>query len=148
MKNKKELAQVLRQYATQIEATHDKQISEDLREAADFIECRCKEDYSYNRDAVGVTMIFGGATEKATDTKLYDWDGIYERKMDKGYGDPELTAYDNARYYIECCMTEEGIDVENAECPEEEIDFWLANQSFVILFDEDGNFVKQEPKNA
>ena len=85
--------------------------------------------------------------KKTTEQTLYDWDEIYERKTNKGFGDPELTAYDNARFYLESCMTEDGVDIDSLENIEEEIDHWLTKQPFIILFDEDGNFVKQEPKN-
>ena len=148
MSDNKNLIQKLRNYANQFDKTGDTQIAKDLSDAADLIDQLYVANSSLHRYTMVIAKEPKGSTEEMSKPKLYDWDSIYERKTDKGYGDPELTAYDNARFFIECCMKEEGVGVDNAECPEDEIDFWLTNQPFTILFDEDGRFVTKEPKNT
>ncbi len=53
------------------------------------------------------------------------WDEIYERADDCPCGSPELRAKDNARWQVRKLVLEkENIDIENAECPEEEVDYY------------------------
>lgn len=80
--------------------------------------------------------------------KLYTWDDLYERADDKGYGSQELTAKDEARYELRnMIMESQGYDIEQCECPEEEIDCFLNTRVQEYLFDENGNFVCLRKKN-
>lgn len=80
--------------------------------------------------------------------KLYTWDDLYERADDKGYGSPELTAKDEARYELRnMIMESQGYDIEECECPEEEIDCFLKGSVQKYLFDENGNFVCLKKKS-
>ena len=72
---------------------------------------------------------------------LYDWDELYERADGSACGDPELNAKDEARNWLEGFLEEDGIELEWLESVEEEIDSWLARQSFVPMFNEDGSWV-------
>lgn len=74
----------------------------------------------------------------------YTWDDIYERADGSAYGDDELTAKDNARWQLACLIQEEeGYDIDECECPEEEIDTFLWRREKPVLFDECGNIVKK-----
>lgn len=74
--------------------------------------------------------------------KLYTWDDLYKRADGTGFGDPELRAKDNARFILTEIIKEvEGYDIEDCECPEAEIDWFLDNTDEQYLFDEDGNLV-------
>lgn len=75
---------------------------------------------------------------------LYDWDEIYERADGFGYGSDELTAKDEARWQLRCLILDElGYDIEDRECPEEEIDFFLRERNEKVFFDESGNIIKK-----
>ncbi len=66
------------------------------------------------------------------------WDEIYERAEETGYGDPRLKAKDEARYQVgQLVLEKEGIDIEEAEVPEEEVDYYAGLWN--IRFDENGN---------
>ena len=72
---------------------------------------------------------------------LYDWDALYERADGKGFGDPELSAKDDARYWFEIFLHEEHVDLNECDCPEDVIDEWLNDIDYVPLFDESGSWV-------
>lgn len=75
--------------------------------------------------------------------KLYTWDELYKRADGKGYGSDELTAKDNARWVLtEIIENERGYNIDDCECPEDEIDSFLWQSDKEYLFDEDGYFVK------
>ena len=75
--------------------------------------------------------------------ELYTWDDLYKRAEGTGYGDPELKAKDNARCVLTLIIkTIEGYDIDECECPEEEIDGFLDNADREYLFDENGNLVE------
>lgn len=71
------------------------------------------------------------------------WDEIYERAEDCGYGSEELDAKDEARYQVQQLVLEkENVDIEEAECPEEEVDYYTGLWN--IRFDENGNITYYE----
>lgn len=79
--------------------------------------------------------------------KTYTWDDIYDRAIDAGYGDDTLTAKDEARWQVRDFVLDLGDDdIEDAECPEYEIDFYCKEYS--ILFDINGNIVKANEKRG
>ncbi len=66
------------------------------------------------------------------------WDEIYERADGCGYGSDALTAKDTARWQVRnLVLDEETIDIEEAECPEDEVDYYT--RLWNIRFDENGN---------
>lgn len=66
------------------------------------------------------------------------WDEIYKRADDCAYGDDELEAKDNARWNVGDLVYEKlGLDIEETECPEAEIDYYT--ELWDIEFDEDGH---------
>ena len=66
------------------------------------------------------------------------WDEIYERADGCGYGSDELTAKDTARWQVRnLVLDKENIDIEEAECPEDEVDYYTGLWN--IRFDENGN---------
>ena len=76
------------------------------------------------------------------ENKLYTWDELYKRAEDKGFGEPELKAKDNARWELAEVIEEEcGYNIDDCEIPEEEIDGFLKNSSKKYLFNEDGSLV-------
>ena len=71
------------------------------------------------------------------------WDEIYERAEDCGYRSEELDAKDEARYQVQQLVLEkENVDIEEAECPEEEVDYYTGLWN--IRFDENGNITYYE----
>lgn len=70
------------------------------------------------------------------------WDEIYDAAIDTGYGDSKLKRKDNARYQVVCFIEDVlGIDIENAECPEDEIDYYV--EQYNILFDDNGYIINK-----
>lgn len=70
----------------------------------------------------------------------FTFDDLYDLAIDRGYGDPRLTAKDNARYAVECLIQEEqGRDINECECPEDEIFDYLKDHE--LYFDEDGRLI-------
>ena len=68
------------------------------------------------------------------------WNEIYERAEDTGCGDPRLQAKDEARFQVGQLVKErENIDIEETECPEEEVDYYA--EAWNIQFDENGNII-------
>lgn len=66
------------------------------------------------------------------------WDEIYKAADGCACGDENLVRKDNARYSVVCFIQDVlNINIESAECPEEEIDYYT--EKFDISFDEDGN---------
>jgi len=56
----------------------------------------------------------------------------------------ELRAKDNARLLLrDIILEEDGYDIENCECAEEEIDAFLWKRENPVLFDENGNLIKK-----
>lgn len=75
------------------------------------------------------------------------WDEIYEAAMDTGYGEPELTRKDTARYEVVCFVEDNfGFNLENErdegviECVEDWIDDYV--ERYNILFDEEGHITE------
>lgn len=80
--------------------------------------------------------------------KLYTWDDLYERADGTGFGDPELTAKDNARAELTIIIEAvRGYNIDDCEIPEEEIESFLDNANKEFLFDECGNLVKTVEKH-
>lgn len=80
--------------------------------------------------------------------KLYTWDELYERADGTGFGDPELTAKDEARAELTIIIEAVcGYNIDACEIPEEEIDRFLDNANKEFLFDENGNLVKLVDKH-
>lgn len=74
------------------------------------------------------------------DKKFYTWNELYDRAMGKGHWEAELQAKDTARNQIENYAYEKfGIDIANADCPEDEIDNFLWKNPRFDSFDIDGN---------
>ena len=68
--------------------------------------------------------------------KEYTWDELYERAIDCAYMSPELRAKDNARFLLrDIILEEEGYDIEQCECAEEEIDTFLWNPCYLMRTD-------------
>lgn len=68
---------------------------------------------------------------------IYTWDMLYERADGCGCGDYKLKAKDNARENVrQYILDEKGIDIEDAEIPEEEVEYWC--DKLGLMFDEDG----------
>lgn len=74
------------------------------------------------------------------------WDEIYEAADGTGFGDPELTRKDTARYEVVCFVEENfGFNLENEydndviECVEDWIDDYV--DRYNIEFDEDGYII-------
>lgn len=72
------------------------------------------------------------------------WEDIYNRAIDKGCGSPELRAKDEARWQITQIMLEQGINPDEADCPEECIEDFMNDDVRDYLFDENGNLVSAE----
>lgn len=74
----------------------------------------------------------------------YTWDELYERAIDCACMSPELRAKDQARYVLrDVILEEDGYDIEQCECAEEEIDTFLWKRETPVLFDENGNIVSK-----
>ena len=72
------------------------------------------------------------------ESSAYTFDELYELADGSGFGDPRLDAKDNARWCMECIIKEDtGLDVNECECPEDEIFSYL--ETHEIYFDKDGN---------
>ena len=72
--------------------------------------------------------------------KKHTWDEIYKRADGCCFGEDNLKAKDNARENVRWLAIEYGEDdLENAECPEDEVDYYCDKYS--ILFDENGHIV-------
>lgn len=82
------------------------------------------------------------------ETKLYTWDDLYERADGTGFGDPELTAKNNARAELTEIIEEAcGYNIDDCEIPEEEIDWFLENANKEYLFNEFGHLEKLVSKD-
>lgn len=76
-------------------------------------------------------------------TKLYIWNDLYERADGTGFGSPELKAKDNARSELtEIIKKIKGYNIDDRECPEDEIDMFLWNANKEFLFNESGHLEK------
>lgn len=74
--------------------------------------------------------------------KKYSWDELYTRADGCACHSPELRAKDEARGQLgELIKREKGYDIEECECPEEEIEHFLDNRERPLFFDEDGNIL-------
>ena len=79
--------------------------------------------------------------------KGYTWDEIYKRAEGAACGSPELKAKDYARWNMRRVIEEDtGIDIEECEIPEEEIERYLEESGDKYLFDEYGNFLTEPQK--
>lgn len=75
--------------------------------------------------------------------RTYTWDDLYKRAENCRFGSPELRAKDEARFQLADLIEEEwGYDIENGECAEEEIDYFLLQRERPVLFDNGGNIIK------
>lgn len=73
------------------------------------------------------------------------WEEIAENAMGKGFGEPNLDVYNNARRQV---AEKFGIDIEKSECPEDEIED--ACREHAVVFDRNGNiafYVSTERKS-
>ena len=74
----------------------------------------------------------------------YTWDELYERAIDCACMSPELRAKDHARFLLrDIILEEDGYDIEECECAEEEIDAFLWKRDNPVLFDENGYLVRK-----
>lgn len=72
----------------------------------------------------------------------YTWDDLYNRAIGCCFGSEELVAKDNARWQMECLILDQtGVDINDCEIPEEEIEAYLERLDEEIYFDEDGNII-------
>lgn len=70
--------------------------------------------------------------------KYYTWDDLYERAMDTAFGDPKLSAKDEARFQANNYAMDKGYeDAEEAEIPEDRIEDYCDDLG--LRFDENGN---------
>ena len=70
--------------------------------------------------------------------KYYTWNDLYERAMDTAFGDPELSAKDEARFQANNYAMDKGYeDAEEAEIPEDRIEDYCDDLG--LRFDENGN---------
>jgi len=68
------------------------------------------------------------------------WDELYNTAYEKGYGDIELKAKDEARYQVRNFVMELGaVDLEEEECPEEAVERYC--DLLKISFDASGNII-------
>lgn len=68
-----------------------------------------------------------------------NWNEIYNRAINS----PELKAKDEARYQVSCIMREQGVEPDDAECPEECIEDYMTNDIREYWFDESGNLIDE-----
>ena len=74
----------------------------------------------------------------------YTWDELYERAIDCACMSPELRAKDHARFLLrDIILEEDGYDIEECECAEEEIDTFLWKRDNPVLFDENGYLIRK-----
>lgn len=68
------------------------------------------------------------------------WDDLYNAAAEKGYGDIELKAKDEARHQVRNFVMELGaLDPEEDECPEETVESYC--DLLKIRFDTSGNII-------
>lgn len=68
------------------------------------------------------------------------WDDLYNAAAEKGYGDIELKAKDEARHQVRNFVMELGaLDPEEDECPEEVVESYC--DLLKISFDTSGNII-------
>ncbi len=73
----------------------------------------------------------------------YTWDDLYERAIDTGYGDTRLKAKDEARWTLtQIILDKKGYDIDECECPEDEIERFLWESDVEYWFDERGNLIE------
>ena len=78
------------------------------------------------------------------ENKVLTWDEIYKAAEGKTFGDWDLKVYDNARAYIEgYAMEHYGIDIKNAEIPEEAIDDFIKAHPELDRFNETGQMLAE-----
>lgn len=106
-----------------------------------------------NDNAIGIDC--GGAYEEGRllclrldDMKTfyseYSWDELFNRAIGKAFLSPELRAKDEARYQLgELIKKETGINIEECESAEEEIDKFLSGRKIPVVFDNRGNIIKR-----
>lgn len=71
----------------------------------------------------------------------YTWNDLYDLALDKGFGDPELKAKDEARHQIRCLAMDLGYnDLDDAECPEDMVEDYC--EQFEAKFDWQGNLIE------
>lgn len=76
--------------------------------------------------------------------KTYTWDDLFERAIDTACLSPELRAKDEARNQLaELISDEAGYDIEQCDCPEDEIDSFLWQREQPVLFDAQGNIIRE-----
>jgi len=109
--------------------------------------CSCYPDYHIDYSAKRlseisfVSCIIGGYE------KLYTWDELYVRAEGSACGSPELDAKDNARWYLTQLIKEKtGVDIDECEIPEEEIESFLKSQDSVYWFNNNGTLLKRRKK--
>ncbi len=81
------------------------------------------------------------ATINELESKTYTWDDLYNAALECCYGDAALRAKDEARWQVRNYIINLGKpDLDEAECPEDEIDYYCAE--YHIKFDIHGNIVE------
>ncbi|MBO4704841.1 MAG: Eco57I restriction-modification methylase domain-containing protein [Spirochaetaceae bacterium] len=99
-------------------------------------------DYLNNKSPLDIAKETGNNVEAIAESlkDRLSWDDIYNAAMGKGFGDPELTAKDNARGQIAEYALSFGIDIEAADSPEDAIDDFLENHN-EVFFNKNGNLI-------
>lgn len=74
--------------------------------------------------------------------KKYTWDELFVRAEGCAFLSPELKAKDEARFQIgELIKKEKTYNIEDCDCPEDEIEYYLEHRSRPLFFDERGNIL-------
>ena len=68
---------------------------------------------------------------------------VISGRLDTGTA-PELEAKDTARYEVGIAAEQYGVNIEEDECPEDAIDFFLAEHKEFDRFDVDGHIVNEK----
>lgn len=118
------------------EEIQDENVEDWLHENTDYNDSSCY--YMINKEPI---KVIEGEVKMI---KIYTWNELYQRAMEKGYGDPELEAKDTARYEVGITAEQYGVNIEEDECPEDAIDFFLAEHKEFDRFDVDGHMVNEK----
>lgn len=78
------------------------------------------------------------------DHNYFTWDELFDKAISTGFLSDELKAKDNARSAMrDVILDETGVDIDNSESAEDEIDKFLNESNTTYYFDESGNIVRE-----
>lgn len=78
------------------------------------------------------------------DHNYFTWDELFDKAISAGFLSDELKAKDNARSAMrDVILDETGVDIDNSESAEDEIDKFLNESNTTYYFDESGNIVRE-----